>query len=171
MYLLKVLIVFTRLNFKFFLFILDEIDNVKQYNSFINIKKTLSNRYLQFGALSTDDKDPLTITIQSIQGDLNNIIQSQSSEGLTHQVQSPLWSLTGIGPVLDITHRSRSYTCLCILNYLLNNLMSSKANFIFAACGLFVPICQKTSADSIQLSKVLFSDTASYKHQGIWNID
>lgn len=43
-------------------------------------------RYLQFGALSTTDKDPLTVTIQSIQRDLNSIIQSQSSEGLTHQV-------------------------------------------------------------------------------------
>nr|XP_011437947.2 integrator complex subunit 7 [Crassostrea gigas] len=42
-------------------------------------------RYLQFGALSTTDKDPLTVTIQSIQRHLNSIIQSQSSEGLTHQ--------------------------------------------------------------------------------------
>lgn len=49
-------------------------------------------RYLQFGALSTTDKDPLTITVQSIQRDLNSIIQSQSSEGLTHQVKLPLFS-------------------------------------------------------------------------------
>lgn len=44
------------------------------------------SRYLQFGALATTDKDPLTITIQAIQRDLNSIIQNHSSEGLTHLV-------------------------------------------------------------------------------------
>lgn len=60
-------------------------------------------RYLQFGALSTTDKDPLTVTIQSIQRDLNSIIQSQSSEGLTHQVNyhhlhHPSFSPSILGP-------------------------------------------------------------------------
>uniref|UniRef100_K1PBL2 Integrator complex subunit 7 n=1 Tax=Magallana gigas TaxID=29159 RepID=K1PBL2_MAGGI len=55
--------------------------------------------YLQFGALSTTDKDPLTVTIQSIQRDLNSIIQSHSSEGLTHQLAISPQQLSGLDPV------------------------------------------------------------------------